>query len=212
MYGGERGDHGEWNNGGEEGEPSTSWWELWIEGGWATWRMPSVGSEMEDGVIIRGSMDMASTSAAAAGLGRECLDCVLGPEEEREASMIVFTLLRRRMIKNVARRRTIRRRTAPPIMPPSWGVVRPPLLEVLLAFVLAIAASGIEVSFGTRPVAPVVAIPVGACGAMAVVNVFVRVCATPASVVVVVSVNVRVTISVEKQLPIPHPIPFLQHP
>jgi hypothetical protein len=159
--------------------------------------MPGVWSEVEDGVIIRGSMDMASTSAALAGLGRECRDCDFRPEEEREASMMVFTLLRRRIIKNVARRRIIRRRTAPPIMPPSWGVVSPPPLEALLAFVLAIAASGIDVSFGTRPEAPVVAIPVGACGVMAVVNVLVRVCATPASVVVVVSVNVSVTISVE---------------
>lgn len=81
--------------------------------------MFGVGSEVEDGVIIRGSMDIASMpTAAAAGWGRECRDCELGPEE-RDASMMVFKLLRRRIMKYVARRRMISRRTAPPIIPPN---------------------------------------------------------------------------------------------
>ena len=89
--------------------------------------------------------------------------------------------------------------------------MRPPPLEVLLAFVLGVAASGMEVSFGTRPVG-VVAIAVCACGVTAVVSIVVRICATPAFVAVVVSFKVSVTISVEKQFSIPHPIPFSQHP
>ena len=150
---------------------------------------------MEDGFIIKGSIDMASISAAV-GRDRECRDCELGVEDEPEASRIVLTFSRRRMMRNVARRRIIRRRTAPLMMPPISAGVRPPPLDVVVDFVLAIAAAGIEVSFGIRPVADV-ATAVGACGVIAVVSVSERVCTTPASVVIVVSVNVIVYTWVE---------------
>jgi hypothetical protein len=85
---------------------------------------------------------------------------------------------------------------APPIIPPRAGF-ESPLLEVVLGFVLGMAASGLEVTFGIAPEAPVDSIPVGACGVIAVTIVDVNVWATPFLVVVVVSSNVTVMISVE---------------
>ena len=83
-----------------------------------TWCMVGVEREVAYGVIIKESRDMASIPAGL-GLGRECWNCDLRPQEEREVSVMVLEWLRRRIMRNVARRRMIRMRTAPPIVPPS---------------------------------------------------------------------------------------------
>lgn len=85
---------------------------------------------------------------------------------------------------------------APPMIPPRAGFESPPF-EVVLGFVLGIAASGFDVTLGIAPEAAVESTPVGACGVIAVTNVDVSVWATPLFVVVVVSSKVTVTIAVE---------------
>ncbi len=78
-----------------------------------------------EGLIIRGSTDKASTSI---GRGPDRPD--RGPlEEVREFAISVtfMALLRRRTMMNVAIRRAMRINIAPPIIPPSSGVVSPPL-------------------------------------------------------------------------------------
>ena len=98
---------------------SISWiWLVLLEGR----RMLPPASE---GLIIRGSTDKASISI---GRGPDRPD--RGPLEElREfaISLTFMALLRRRRMMNVATRRAIRMNIAPPIMPPSSGVVSPPL-------------------------------------------------------------------------------------
>lgn len=101
-------------------------------------------------------MDSSSTSGVGAGfVSRE-----RGPLDDlRDDSTITLILFSRFIIKNAAIKITTRIKTAPPMIPPSWAFVRPPL-EGFSAFVLGIEASGLEVTFATRPL--VVGIPVGA--------------------------------------------------
>ena len=111
MKGGDRGEKGLRNT----GEESASWVSLnaveTFEGGLMV-------SETSEGVIIRGSTDMASTSSGL-GRGREYPDGSLEVVLVRVlASEILIALFSRRMIMHAAIRTAIRIATAPAMIPP----------------------------------------------------------------------------------------------
>ena len=100
-------------------------------------------------------------------------------------------------MKMVAMIRIARRATAPPIMPPSWPLVRPLEDEVLVGLVLGIAVA-VGVTLAMTPAGAVLlATFVGSVGVEAVVIVDVTVCRRFwASVVVTVSVTMKVVTEV----------------
>lgn len=78
-----------------------------------------------EGLIMRGSTDNASTSI---GRGPDLPDrWPLEELREFAISVIFMALLRRRRMRKVAMRRARRMNIAPPMIPPSSGVVSPPL-------------------------------------------------------------------------------------
>ena len=144
-----------------------------------------------DGLIIRGSTDSASISS---GRGPDRPD--RGPLEElREfaISVTLMALLRRRRMMKVATRRAMRMNIAPPMIPPSSGVVSPPLDAEDAADFGTGEAGGV-----TWPTTPSVGgMPVGCPGIVAVVIVVVIVSGFELPFVVVnVSVIRKVTLEV----------------
>ena len=110
---------------------------------------------------MRGSTDNASTSN---GRGPDLPD--RGPlEEVREFAISVafMALLRRRRMRKVAMRRARRMNIAPPMIPPSSGVVSP-LLEPPDAADFGTAEAG-DVTWGMIP--SVGGMPVGSSGFVA---------------------------------------------
>jgi hypothetical protein len=145
---------------------------------------------------MNGSLEIASVSGFIDGLDG------LGPDrperspldDVREASVIFTTLLRCLMIKKVATKTTIRIKTAPPIMPPSSAVDKPPFDEPVAAVFATGEAGG--VILGTFPES-VVEDPVGASKTVTEVMVVVIVVGNESIVVtsVIVTVNVDGVVS-----------------
>lgn len=162
--------------GGDGEDASTSCAELCVADGWDGYRMLC---EDSDGAIMRGSIDIASILEPDGLCWREGRErCPLEDVRVRDWDAVTAfaTLFTRRIMRNVAMMRITRIATAPPMIPPSWAFVRPPLLvEELVGLVLGIAV-WVGVTLAMTPLGAVLlATSVGTVGVEAVVIVDVTV-------------------------------------